>query len=229
MILIKNERHVLIVFPHPDDESYCVAGTILAYVQRNVPLTYVCLTLGEMGRAMGNPPFATRESLYAIREKELKRATNILGIKDLRMMGYRDKTLEFETPGELRRVIQKCVEELNPSLVISFYPGYAVHPDHDATGEAVADALVTIPENKRPTFYAVAFANNHEAEIGPPHVKNEVKEYVPKKLEALQAHASQFATKVTELKREYEDGVTETVEWLEREPFWIYPFKDKNK
>ncbi|MGQ0420430.1 PIG-L family deacetylase, partial [Bacillus sp. HC-Mk] len=71
---MKNERHVLIVFPHPDDESYCVAGTILAYVQRNVPLTYVCLTLGEMGRAMGNPPFATRESLYAIREKELKRA-----------------------------------------------------------------------------------------------------------------------------------------------------------
>ena len=52
--------------------------------------------------------------------------------------------------------------------------------DHDATGEAVAEALATIPENKRPTFYAVAFANNHEAEIGPPHVKNEVKEYVPK-------------------------------------------------
>ena len=52
----KNERHVLIVFPHPDDESYCVAGTILAYAQRNVPLTYACLTLGEMGRAMGNPP-----------------------------------------------------------------------------------------------------------------------------------------------------------------------------
>lgn len=26
---------------------------------------------------------------------------------------------------------------------------------------------------------------------------------------------------------EYEEGVQETVEWLEREPFWIYPFKDK--
>lgn len=193
MILIKNERHVLIVFPHPDDESYCVAGTILAYAQRNVPLTYVCLTLGEMGRTMGNPPFATRESLYVIREKELKRATNILGIKDVRMMGY------------------------------------AVHPDHDATGEAVAEVLANIPEYKRPTFYAVAFSKNHEAEIGPPHFKNEVKEYVPKKLEALQAHASQFATKVTELKREYEEGVPEIVEWLEKEPFWIYSFKDKSK
>ncbi|PGA99618.1 bacillithiol biosynthesis deacetylase BshB2 [Bacillus toyonensis] len=224
---MKNERHVLIVFPHPDDESYCVAGTILAYAQQNVPLTYVCLTLGEMGRAMGNPPFATRESLYAIREKELKSATNILGIKDLRMMGYRDKTLEFETPGELRSVIQKCVEELNPSLVISFYPGYAVHPDHNATGEAVARALANIPKNKRPTFYAVAFSNNHEAEIGSPSFKNEVKEYVLKKLEALQAHASQFATKVAEMKREYEDGVPETVEWLERTV--LYPFKDKNK
>lgn len=225
MILIKNERHVLIVFPHPDDESYCVAGTILAYAQRNVPLTYVCLTLGEMGRTMGNPTFATRESLNVIREKELKKATNILGIKDVRMMGYRDKTLEFETPGELRRVIQKFVEEVNPSLVISFYPGYAV----DATGEAVAEALANIPEYKRPTFYAVAFSKNHEAEIGPPHFKNEAKEYVPKKLEALQAHASQFATKVTELKREYEEGVPETVEWLEKEPFWIYSFKDKSK
>ncbi|MBZ4221555.1 bacillithiol biosynthesis deacetylase BshB2 [Bacillus wiedmannii] len=222
---MKNERHVLIVFPHPDDESYCVAGTILAYAQRNVPLTYVCLTLGEMGRTMGNPTFATRESLNVIREKELKKATNILGIKDVRMMGYRDKTLEFETPGELRRVIQKFVEEVNPSLVISFYPGYAV----DATGEAVAEALANIPEYKRPTFYAVAFSKNHEAEIGPPHFKNEAKEYVPKKLEALQAHASQFATKVTELKREYEEGVPETVEWLEKEPFWIYSFKDKSK
>lgn len=93
---MKNERHVLIVFPHPDDESYCVAGTILAYTQRNVPLTYVCLTLGEMGRAMGNPPFATRESLYAIREKELKRATNILGIKDLRMMDIVIKLLNLK-------------------------------------------------------------------------------------------------------------------------------------
>ena len=30
------------------------------------------------------------------------------------------------------------------------------------------------------------------------------------------------------LKREYEDGISGTVEWLEREPFWIYSFKDKN-
>lgn len=226
-ILMKNERHVLVVFPHPDDESYCVAGTILAYTEQKGPLTYVCLTLGEMGRAMGNPPFATREFLYAIREKELKRATNILGIEDLRMMGYRDKTLEFEEPEKLRSLIQNCIEELNPSVVISFYPGYAVHPDHDATGAAVVEALANISESKRPVFYAVAFSKNHEDEIGPPDFKNEVTEYVPKKLEALRAHASQFATKVDELEREYEDGVPETVEWLEREPFWIYPLKNK--
>lgn len=227
-ILMKNERHVLVVFPHPDDESYCVAGTILAYTEQKAPLTYVCLTLGEMGRAMGNPPFATRESLYTIREKELKRATNILGIEDLRMMGYRDKTLEFEEPGKLRSLIQNCIEELDPSVVISFYPGYAVHPDHDATGEAVVEALANISESKRPAFYAVAFSKNHEDEIGPPDFKNEVKKYVPKKLEALRAHASQFTTKVDELEREYEDGISGTVEWLEREPFWIYSFKDKN-
>ena len=68
-VLMKNERHVLVVFPHPDDESYCVAGTILAYTEKKVPLTYVCLTLGEMGRAMGNPHLQ-HVNLYPLLEKK---------------------------------------------------------------------------------------------------------------------------------------------------------------
>ena len=56
--MIKKERHVLIVLPHPDDEAFGISGTITAYRKMGVPVTYACLTLGEMGRNLGNPQFA---------------------------------------------------------------------------------------------------------------------------------------------------------------------------
>ena len=94
---LQPQRHILIVYPHPDDEAFSIAGTIAYYTKKmNTPVTYACLTLGEMGRNLGNPPFATRESLPEIRRKELQAAAEAMGIQDLRMMGLRDKTIEFE-------------------------------------------------------------------------------------------------------------------------------------
>lgn len=52
---IEKERQVLVIFPHPDDEAFGVSGTIATYTKMSVPVTYACLTLGEMGRNLGNP------------------------------------------------------------------------------------------------------------------------------------------------------------------------------
>lgn len=41
-----------------------------------------------MGRNLGNPPFATRESLPSIRERELEEACKVIGITDLRKWVY---------------------------------------------------------------------------------------------------------------------------------------------
>ena len=61
-----------------------------------------------MGRNLGNPPFATRESLPKIRKKELIDAANAIGIQDLRMLGLRDKTIEFEDDEKLTFLIYRC-------------------------------------------------------------------------------------------------------------------------
>ena len=47
------ESHVLVIFPHPDDESFSSAGTLARYIDNGIPVTYACLTLGQMGRNLG--------------------------------------------------------------------------------------------------------------------------------------------------------------------------------
>ena len=189
--MMETERHVLVIFPHPDDEAFGVSGTIASYTKNNVPVTYICLTLGEMGRNLGNPPFATRETLPNIRRQELMDAANVMGIQDLRMWGLRDKTVEFENEEALANRIRIAIDEINPSLIISFYPGFSVHPDHEATGRAVVRAVESIEKAKRPKLYCVAFSNNHQEVLGQPDVVHFIKEVIDTKLAAIAAHRSQ--------------------------------------
>lgn len=224
--MIEKERHVLVVFPHPDDEAFGVSGTLAAYVQAGTPVTYACLTLGEMGRNLGNPPFATRESLPNIRKKELQDAAKAIGITDLRMLGFRDKTVEFEDEEKLADLFSEMIAELNPSLVISFYPGYSVHPDHEATGRAVVRALGRLPKDVRPKLYCVAFSNNCREELGEPDIVHDISAYTQYKLAAIKAHRSQTAFFFDNFLKKYEAKDPETSERLQKEWFWTYRWED---
>lgn len=219
---LEKEQHVLVVFPHPDDEAFGVSGTIAAHVQNGTPVTYACLTLGEMGRNMGVPPFATRETLPLIRKKELLKAAKTLGIQDLRMLGYRDKTIEFEDEEKLIQDISTIIDEVNPSLIITFYPGYAVHPDHDACGAVVIKTLERMPENKRPKLHCVAFSNNCEEKIGQADIFYEVSEFADKKIAAIQAHQSQAQLMMADFAERYKQGDPLVWARINNERFWTY-------
>ncbi|GAB7387082.1 bacillithiol biosynthesis deacetylase BshB2 [Bacillaceae bacterium] len=218
------ERHVLVVFPHPDDESFGVSGTIAMYASRGTPVTYVCLTLGEMGRNLGNPPFANRETLPAIRRRELEEACRILGIRDLRLFGLRDKTVEFEDPEELADRIAAVIEEVNPSLIITFYPGFSVHPDHEACGRAVVLAVERLPADKRPVVHAVAFAKNCEKALGKPDIVNDIRAFKEQKIAAMKAHRSQTSWMMDGIEKGLAAGDPATVKRFLFERFWTYRF-----
>lgn len=219
---MEKERHVLVIFPHPDDEAFGVSGTISLHIDNGTPVTYACLTLGEMGRNMGNPPFATRETLPKIRKEELEEAARVLGIQDLRMLGYRDKTVEFEDEEMLANRIGAIIGETNPSLVITFYPGYAVHPDHDATGAAVIRAVKELPADKRPKVHCVAFSNNCEEEIGQADVVNDVSAVIDRKIAAIKAHASQTQLMAANMEESIKNQDPEVLARMYKERFWTY-------
>ncbi|MBM7553734.1 bacillithiol biosynthesis deacetylase BshB2 [Thalassobacillus pellis] len=228
--MIEKERHVLVIFPHPDDEAFGVSGTIASYISQDTPLTYACLTLGEMGRNLGKPPFANRETLPMIRKEELKLAAKAMGINDLRMMGLRDKTLEFEDDIKMKNLVTDLIDELDPSLIITFYPGYAVHPDHEATARAVIRAVREIDSKKRPKLHCLAFANNTLEDLGAPDVINNIEKVKERKLDAMRAHISQTARILEMIEEGLKVDDPEALKWVTKESFYSYKWEqDKVK
>lgn len=183
---------ILVLLPHPDDEAYGMSGVLARYVQEGAHVTYGCLTLGEMGRNMGVPPFASRVTLPAIRKLELEESCRAIGIQDLRLMGFHDKMIEFEEPELLESAIAGLIDEVRPTLVFTFYPGYSVHPDHDATGAAVVRVIGAMPEGERPKVLCVAFSKDHVTALGAPDVHYDVKATLSNKIASIAAHRSQF-------------------------------------
>ena len=147
-----------------------------------------------------------------------------IGIQDLRMMGLRDKTIEFEDDEMLTNMISDAIDELHPSLVISFYPGYSVHPDHDATGRAVVRAVGRIPEKDRPKLQCVAFSNNCMEEIGEPDIVHDIRIVIGQKFGAMKAHRSQTEYMLTGGKK---NSPTENYDAFPRssmKQLWTYKF-----
>lgn len=221
---MEKERHVLVIFPHPDDEAFSVSGTLALHREAGTPVTYLCLTLGEMGRNLGNPPFATRESLPKIRKKELIDAANAIGIQDLRMLGLRDKTIEFEDDEKLTSLFTDAINELNPSLIITFYPGYSVHPDHEATARAVVRAVERMEAEERPKLHCVAFSNNCIDELGQPDIVHDITAVEEKKVATFTAHRSQTQAMVIDWKEKFENQDADFLDWIRKERLWTYKF-----
>lgn len=222
--MLVNERHVLVILPHPDDEAFGISGTITQYRKMGIPVTYACLTLGEMGRNLGSPQFANRETLPQIRKAELEKACAAMGLDDLRLMGFRDKTLEFEDDEKMVKLVEDLIEETNPSLVITFYPGFSVHPDHEATARAVVRAVRRMKETERPKLYTVAFANNTREMLGEPDVIHDILDTTTQKLATLKAHETQTVWMMKDLEAKLEAKDPDSMKWLRYERFYTYNF-----
>lgn len=224
------ERHLLVVLAHPDDESFACGGTIALHSRAGTPVTYVCATRGEMGRRMGQPPRTTRESLADLREQELRAACRALGIGDLRLLGIRDKTVEFVDSQALARRIGAILDEVQPSLVITFHPQYGAHPDHNAIGAATIRAVSERPAASRPPVHCVRNPLLR-VEVDLPEITVDITPVRAAKEAALVAHASQTEG-MADLHRDRYKNEPEQLARLERrmkqEHFWVYAFPESH-
>jgi mycothiol S-conjugate amidase len=179
--------HAMFVHAHPDDESSKGAATMARYAKEGHRVSVVTCTDGMAGDilnpAMDRP--GVKERMAEIREEELARALEILGVTDHWWLGYADSGYVEDFDGDGTCLAPDCfynadldeatgrlvalIRAERPDVVVT-YPedgGYP-HPDHirchDVTVAAVdaaADAA-RFPEHGAPwqvakLYYVGAF------------------------------------------------------------------------
>lgn len=123
-------KTMLLVFAHPDDESFGAGGTIAKYVGLGWKVELVVVTNGEKGKN-GTFTWAQDEALGDLRKKELAAAAKILGIRNVTYLSQPDSGLTTLSPGTIEDPIYKKMVELLPDIVITHdTTGISNHPDH---------------------------------------------------------------------------------------------------
>jgi LmbE family N-acetylglucosaminyl deacetylase len=194
-------KRVLAIQAHPDDIEFGQAGTIAKWVREGAEVYYCSVTSGDKGSP---DPEMSVEKLIETREAEQRRAGEILGLKDVIFLGYKDANVVADL--NLRRDLTRVMRQVKPDVVLAFDPtsrilrnSYINHPDHIATGEASLAAVfpsvrdrMTFPElleeglepHKVPHVYL--FATDQ------PNAWFDITDTFDQKIEALKAHASQL-------------------------------------
>ena len=133
-------RRLLGVFAHPDDEVFCAGGTMARAAEAGAEVMIVSATRGEQGQ-IRDPAAATRRTLGAVREGELRAAAAELGVQRVQVLAYPDGTLQ-QHRSSLGAAIAGIMRQFDPDTVITFGAdgGYG-HPDHVAISELTTAAF----------------------------------------------------------------------------------------
>ena len=142
-------ERILVITAHPDDVDFGAAGTIAGWVEEGIAVTYCIITDGDAG---GADPTVPRGEIAGIRQAEQRAAGAVLGVSDIRFLGYRDG--ELTVTHDLRRDLSRVIRQVRPQRVLMQSPDrnwkriYASHPDHLAAGACESDG--TYGRSRRP-------------------------------------------------------------------------------
>lgn len=154
------DRSLLLVHAHPDDESIVTGATMAKYVAEGAHVTLVTCTRGEEGEIV-DPALAhltPGESLAAHRMEELAIACAALGVRDHRYLGgpgrFRDSGMMGTPPNdasnsfwradldEAAQLLVEIIHEVRPQVVITYDEvGAYGHPDHIKAHQVTVAAL----------------------------------------------------------------------------------------
>lgn len=184
---------VISIGAHPDDCDIKFGGTAAKFAQMGHLVKFLSVTNGDAGhQSIGGGILAKR------RHGETQESARRLGIAEYEVLDNHDGEL---TPSlEVRKQVIRAIRRWNADIVLAPRPN-DYHPDHRYTGVLVQDAayMVVVPNvaadtpplEKNPVFI---YYYDHFQKPAPfrPDVVVSIDDVYEKKLDAMDAHTSQF-------------------------------------
>jgi LmbE family N-acetylglucosaminyl deacetylase len=214
-------ERVLVVGAHPDDPEFGFGASVAKLSDEGAEVYYCICTDGSQG---GEDPSVPDDQLTATRYKEQRAAAEVLGVREVVFLGFRDGYLVANV--ELRRAITREIRRFKPDLVMTHAPQRATsiaigasHPDHQAAGEATLAAVY--PDARNPRAYSELLAQGFQPHrvkevwlpgFDQPDVVLDVTNYMDRKIQAIMCHSSQFTPRPG-----LEDGPEKRIrEWMKQ-------------
>lgn len=199
-------KTILVVTPHPDDETFTSGGTLAKLAKNGNNIQIVIYTKDNSG---SNDPTMTAERLEGIRKAEEEEACQILGIPtdNITWLGHDDGMLEYVDARELTKQVAREIRKHRPDAVFTIDPG-APHQqwhksDHRAGAIITADAMraaawrLYFPELEREGFQHHAVPVVFFYYSAQPNYTVDITDVAQQKAKAAAAHISQFGDMVT--------------------------------
>lgn len=154
-------QRLLIVYAHPDDESFANAGTIVRYTAGGADVYYACATRGEAGEV--DPKLLEGYAdLAARRTDELRHAAKAIALSSIHFLGYRDSGMQGSEANthpqafcnapieQVTAQVVGLIRALRPQVILTFNPygGYG-HPDHIMAHRAAVAAFHDAADSAR--------------------------------------------------------------------------------
>lgn len=125
-------KKILVLSPHPDDESIGCAGTLMLYREKGVEIHLLIASNGEK--------LETKiENIGELRRKEAINVAKFLGIKNTIFLGLPDESIQ-EYKKDLKERVKKIIKEIEPDLIFAPFP-FDPHPDHKAVSDVALELM----------------------------------------------------------------------------------------
>jgi len=120
-------KTLMVIFPHPDDESMMTGGLLFAAKKIGIRTVVVTLTKGEAGKIHIHPKGkSTRE----VRGNELKSACKKLRVDKLYCGNFSDGNLKSDVD-VWNTWLLDIIKNEKPALIVTYdHSGLTGHPDH---------------------------------------------------------------------------------------------------
>ncbi|OBB92070.1 PIG-L deacetylase family protein [Mycobacterium sp. 852002-40037_SCH5390672] len=130
-------QKLVVVAPHPDDETLGLGAMITQLAATGVPVQVVCVSDG--GPAHSGASASERLRMETILRYELRRATNLLNIPPAVSLGLPDGELANHED-ELTEMLTEVLAGAGPATWCAATWRGDGHPDHEAVGRAASAA-----------------------------------------------------------------------------------------
>ncbi len=113
---------IMVVSPHPDDETLGAGGTLLRYRKEGNPIFWLNITDIK-------PEYGWDQGLVSRRQKQLEEVKNFYSFDGFYNLQFPAAKLKNIDEGELIRAVKRVFESVKPAWII--IPGrYDAHSDH---------------------------------------------------------------------------------------------------